>query len=129
MASELRVNTLKDAAGNNSIATSMVSNGTARAWINFNMSGQSITDSFAFSSIADVDTGRFNCTMSTALANATYTVASDSTYVSGACNAVCVRDDQLTRTTTAYQIYSSQSNAGAATDSTSVMNQICGDLA
>jgi hypothetical protein len=129
MASELRVNTLKDAAGNNSIATSMVSNGTARAWINFNMSGQSITDSFAFSSIADVDTGRFNCTMSTALANATYTVASDSTYVSGACNAVCLRDDQLTRTTTAYQMYSSQSNAGSATDCTSVMNQICGDLA
>ena len=129
MASELRVNTLKDAAGNNSIATSMVSNGTARAWINFNMSGQSITDSFAFSTIADVDAGRFNCTMSTALANATYTVASDSTYVSGACNAVCLRDDQLTRTTTAYQMYSSQSNAGAATDCTSVMNQICGDLA
>jgi len=129
MASELRVNTLKDAAGNNSIATSMVSNGTARAWINFNCVGQSITDSFAFSSIADQAVGRFNCTMSTALANATYTIASDSNYVGGANNAISVRDDQLTRTTTTYQVYSSQSNQGVSTDSTSMMNQICGDLA
>ena len=32
MASELRVNTLKDAAGNNSIATSFVAGGSAKAW-------------------------------------------------------------------------------------------------
>ena len=39
MASELRVNTLKDAAGNNSIATSFVANGSAKAWVNFNGTG------------------------------------------------------------------------------------------
>ena len=32
MASELRVNTLKDAAGNNSIATSFVAGGSAGHW-------------------------------------------------------------------------------------------------
>ena len=32
MASELRVNTLKDASGNNSIATSVVHNGVAKCW-------------------------------------------------------------------------------------------------
>ena len=32
MASELRVNTLKDAAGNNSVATSFVASGSAKAW-------------------------------------------------------------------------------------------------
>ena len=32
MASELRVNTLKDASGNNSIATSTVFNGSAKNW-------------------------------------------------------------------------------------------------
>ena len=36
MASELRVNTLKDASGNNSIATSVVHSGSAKVWINFN---------------------------------------------------------------------------------------------
>ena len=35
MASELRVNTLKDAAGNNSVATSFVAGGSAKAWVNF----------------------------------------------------------------------------------------------
>ena len=106
-----------------------LASGSARAWINLSMSGGSITDSFSFSSVTDVAVGRFTCTMSIALGNATYSVASDSTFVSGACNAVCLRDDQVTRTTTVYQIFSSQSNAGTATDSTSVMSQIQGDLA
>ena len=35
MASELRVNTLKDANGNNSVATSFVAGGSAKAWINY----------------------------------------------------------------------------------------------
>ena len=39
MASELRVNTLKDASGNNSIATSFVAQGSAKAWVNFNGTG------------------------------------------------------------------------------------------
>ena len=36
MASELRVNTLKDASGNNSVATSTVAQGSAKGWIDFN---------------------------------------------------------------------------------------------
>ena len=35
MASELRVNTLKDASGNNSVATSVIAEGTAKAWSAF----------------------------------------------------------------------------------------------
>jgi len=112
-----------------SVDSDYLASGSAKAWINLSMSGGSITDSFSFSSITDVAVGRFTCTMSTALGNATYSVASDSTFVGGACNAVCLRDDQVTRTTTVYQIFSSQSNAGTATDSTSVMSQIQGDLA
>ena len=59
MASELRVNTLKDASGNNSIATSVVANGSAKAWINFNQtSTQAIRDSYNISSITDAATGQ-----------------------------------------------------------------------
>ena len=59
MASELRVNTLKDASGNNSVATSVVANGSAKAWINFNQtSTQAIRDSFNISSITDAATGQ-----------------------------------------------------------------------
>ena len=59
MASELRVNTLKDANGNNSVATSVVANGSAKAWINFNQtSTQAIRDSYNISSITDAATGQ-----------------------------------------------------------------------
>ena len=40
MASELRVNTLKDASGNNSIATSFVAGGSARCGNNFDAMDQ-----------------------------------------------------------------------------------------
>ena len=36
MASELRVNTLKDASGNNSVGMSTVAGGSAKAWANIN---------------------------------------------------------------------------------------------
>ena len=36
MASELRVNTLKDASGNNSVSTSNLEKGRAKAWANLN---------------------------------------------------------------------------------------------
>ena len=58
MASELRVNTLKDASGNNSVATSTVAQGSAKAWINFNSTGTIATrDSFNVSGIVDEETG------------------------------------------------------------------------
>ena len=55
MASELRVNTLKDAAGNNSIATSFVAGGSAKAWVFYN-NLQAISDSFSLTTIISVDT-------------------------------------------------------------------------
>ena len=58
MASELRVNTLKDASGNNSVATSTVAQGSAKAWIKFNSTGTIATrDSFNVSGIVDEETG------------------------------------------------------------------------
>ena len=58
MASELRVNTLKDASGNNSVATSTVAQGSAKAWINFNSTGTIATRaSFNVSGIVDEETG------------------------------------------------------------------------
>ena len=59
MASELRVNTLKDASGNNSIGMSYVANGSAKAWLNlngsatFDVSDTEINDSFNIGSTVD----------------------------------------------------------------------------
>ena len=73
MASELRVNTLKDAAGNNSIATSFVAGGSAKAWINFNGTGTvAIRDSFNIASLSDAGTGLYNCAISSDFTNANF---------------------------------------------------------
>jgi len=71
MASELRVNTLKDASGNNSVATSTVAEGTNKCWVKFNQvsDANSIADSFNTSSVNDVSTGRATWNVSNAFAN------------------------------------------------------------
>ena len=73
MASELRVNTLKDASGNNSIATSFVAGGSAKAWINFN--GQSTLaarDSFNIASLTDNGTGDYTPAFTSSMGNGDY---------------------------------------------------------
>jgi len=75
MASELRVNTLKDAAGNNSVGMSYVAEGTARHWVNFNQTGtQAIRESFNAASLTDGGTGISTVNFTTSLANADYAV-------------------------------------------------------
>ena len=56
MASELRVNTLKDASGNNSVAMSYVADGTAKVR-STSEADSSIVESFGVSSITDTATG------------------------------------------------------------------------
>ena len=73
MASELRVNTLKDASGNNSIATSFVAGGSAKAWVNFNGTGTAaIRDSLNTASLTDNGTGTFGVNFSSAFVNDDY---------------------------------------------------------
>jgi len=75
MASELRVNTLKDASGNNSIATSFVASGSAKCWVNFNGTSTAATrDSFNLSSLTDNATGDFTISFSSSFSNNDYTV-------------------------------------------------------
>tara|TARA_R100000278_G_scaffold44106_1_gene38457 strand:+ start:296 stop:700 length:405 start_codon:yes stop_codon:yes gene_type:complete len=73
MASELRVNTLKDASGNNSIGMSYVAEGTAKVWINFNGTGTIATrDSFNVSSVTDHSTGDFSVNYANNMGNDDY---------------------------------------------------------
>ena len=76
MASELRVNTLKDASGNNSIATSFVAGGSAKAWVNFNGTGTiAVRESFNTSGITDEGTGHYSTSFTNAMSDADYVVA------------------------------------------------------
>ena len=73
MASELRVNTLKDASGNNSVATSTVAQGSAKAFVNINGTGTiAIRSSSNAASITDNGTGNYTVTFTNAMNNAEY---------------------------------------------------------
>ena len=68
MASELRVNTLKDASGNNSVGMSYVAEGTCKVW--YRQDGTpTILDSFSVSSIIDNDVGDHTLNFSISFAN------------------------------------------------------------
>ena len=88
MASELRVNTLKDASGNNSVATSTVANGSAKAWVNFNGAGTpAINNSNNVSSITDTASGQQTFAFTNAMSDANYAPTGISTAnVSGDAN-------------------------------------------
>ena len=66
MASELRVNTLKDASGNNSVATSVVFSGTSKAWWQYDQVSDEIDGSYNVSSISDDATGLYTATLTNA---------------------------------------------------------------
>jgi hypothetical protein len=57
MASELRVDTLKDASGNNSVATSTVAQGSAKAWAHILSDASLSAGSLNFTDTVDNGTG------------------------------------------------------------------------
>ena len=75
MASELRVNTLKDASGNNSVATSTVAEGSAKGWANYSCAGTTFRDSFNFASATDQGTGDYDLALTTSMSNDDYAVS------------------------------------------------------
>ena len=72
MASELRVTTLKDASGNNSVATSVVFNGSAKVWLYAPATVASISDSFNISSLDDDGTGEAGMNLTSNMGSANY---------------------------------------------------------
>ena len=80
MASELRVNTLKDSAGNNSVGMSFVAEGSCKSWINVKGTGTAgsnmIRDSFNISSDTDNGTGNYTFAFSSNMNNTNYAASS-----------------------------------------------------
>ena len=78
MASELRVNTLKDASGNNSVGMSTVAEGSAKSWINFDGTGTpAARDSFNHASITDNGTGDYTLAFTNSFGNVNYACSGD----------------------------------------------------
>ena len=86
MASELRLTTLANNAGTESVDTTYVINGSAKAWVNFDADGSGIPvfDSFNISSTSDVDTGIYVVYFSNSFGTVNYTITNGNSGNAGA---------------------------------------------
>jgi len=73
MASELRVTTIANNAGSESVDTTYVVNGSNKAWVNIN-SGNSFNGSFNAASLTDNGVGDYITTFTNGFANNDYAV-------------------------------------------------------
>ena len=78
MASELRVTTIANNAGTESVDTTYVINGSAKAWSNYNQVTPAVTGSMNIASVTDVSNGKHTVNFTSSMADTTYAVA---TYV------------------------------------------------
>ena len=81
MASILRVNTLTDASSGNSTAMSVINQGTAKCWVNFNGTGTiAARDSFNVGSLTDNGTGDYSVNYSNAMADDDFSMVGTSCF-------------------------------------------------
>ena len=131
MASELRVNTLKDASGNNSIATSYVAGGSAKCWVNFNGTGTiAARDSLNVSSLTDNSTGYYRTNISSAMSDANFNASVDR-QVSNSTKAFCtgLGPEGNTSSRISQYVFYYSSGGDAAEDEDYVYASAHGDLA
>ena len=133
MASELRVNTLKDAAGNNSVGMEYVANGSAKAWVNFNGTGTvAVRDSANITSLSDNGTADYTISYASSLANDDYSISGISANMGSTMSQLWIANSAYVsagsfRMLTLY--VSNTGGGGGAADQTFVSVQIMGDLA
>jgi len=129
MASILRVNTLTDASSNNSVPMATVASGSAKAWADFDGSGDMTPrDSFNISGITDGGTGAYTININNDMGNTGYVakaqggdhVGNADTYAVTSCHDLIVG---------AFQIALFRPSNSAATDNSYVGITAHGDLA
>ena len=110
MASELRVHTLKDASGNNSVATSTVFSGSAKFYISNASDQTSILKSFNVSSLDDDGTGEGGVNLSNNFDGANYAVTTGVLY-NGSAGASDILVSIESQSSSAVEVESSFNNA------------------
>ena len=129
MASELRVDTLKDASGNNSVGMAYVAEGSGKAWANYSGSGTTFRDSFNCASATDNGTGDYTTTFTNAMNNGDYSFSAGIRLDSGANAAYSVRGIEFKTPATGSIRFVCQVGTGSANDFDYTCPQIMGDLA
>ena len=117
--STLEVSNLND--GTTTVATTYVTNGSAKHWVNFNGTGTvAIRDSLNAASLVDNSTGHYDVNFSNAMGNTTYSVqTNDISYGNGWAESL---------TTTSYDTRRRNESA-AYIDSSTIWGLVHGDLA
>jgi hypothetical protein len=111
--------------GTLSIPTTYVTNGSAKAWVNFNGTGTiAARDSFNVASLTDNGTGNYTVNFADAMGNGDYSVSGLSSENGGGQNARVV-----SLSTTAAQVQSTDAGNNALTDTAIFTLNVHGDLA
>ena len=129
MASELRVNTLKDAAGSNSVGMEYVANGSAKAWFNFTGRGTAaLVDDLNITSLTDNGTGSFNLSYTANMSNSTYSFSNGQGWDVGTTNSTTSGTDKDFITTSSLRVLH-VNMADGAYDPDISFGSVHGDLA
>ena len=129
MASELRVDTLKDSSGNNSVGMAYVSGGSAKLWTSFaNTSGTpSALQSLNQSSITDSGVGHYGINTTNAFTNNEYSAQTTSSAEDNYGGVAVV--DLGNMTASQLRFYTCDNNASDVSDYDRNNAQAHGDLA
>ena len=129
MASELRVNTLKDAAGSNEVAMTYVANGSAKAWNCFDGTGTiSLRDSLNTASLTDNGTSNFDTNFTNSFANDDYSFQATNQNPIGANPQIMAGTSATSKTTGEFGVRC-QNYTGTFSDVDGIMTAVHGDLA
>jgi hypothetical protein len=128
MASELRVDTLKDSSGSNSVGMAYVSNGSAKAWVNFDGTGTiAARNSLNVSSLTDNGIGDYDVNISSSFTAADYSI-NVSLYPSASWNQQPSIQNPANNTSGLFSIFSA-STSGTKNDTQLLTASTHGDLA
>ena len=129
--STLEVSNLND--GTTTVATTYVTNGSAKSWLNFNGTGTiAARDSFNVASLVDNGSGNYSVNFSNSFSNANYSVTQAGGYQNGSAAFSIVTYNHNTSalpTTSQYSLLTDSGLSWAPSDLDYVLTNTHGDLA
>jgi hypothetical protein len=131
MASELRVDTLKDSSGNNSVGMSYVAEGSAKVWLYAQQRTATVEvkQSFNVSSWSDDNAGSSTTTFTNAMSSAEFNITASNAFDSTASGSGGVGSDEVWITSSSTIKHDTFFGNGTEYDCDFVFQTIHGDLA
>ena len=124
MASQLKITTLSNLAGTESVNTTYVVNGSAKAWAKYQGSGTvAFNDSLGCASISDNGTGLYSVTLTNAFSSSNYATAGEDSA------GEMFIENAAAHTTTTFNTTHTNATGGSFQDPANISVILMGDLA